>query len=195
MFFFSSQWTPISNNSVLPCSKYLITDKRLTTTKFNKDDILKIIRNLNVNEAHGHNDISIRMLKICDTVVTKSLSILINNCVDCGVFPDTWKMSHIIPTYKNNDKCYISNYHPGSLLPICGKISERIIYNSVFLYLEKNNLLTPNQSGFHPNNSCVHQLLSIVHRIYYDFDQNPSLEVRSNFLDISKAFDKVWSSF
>ena len=69
MFFFSSQWTPISNNSVLPCSKYLITDKRLTTTKFNKDDILKIIRNLNVNEAHGHN-ISIRILKICDTVVT-----------------------------------------------------------------------------------------------------------------------------
>ena len=195
MFFFSSQWTPISNNSVLPCSKYLITDKRLTTTKFNKDDILKIIRNLNVNEAHGHNDISIRMLKICDTVVTKSLSILINNCVDCGIFPDTWKMSHIIPTYKNNDKCYISNCRPGSLLPICRKISERIIYNSVFLYLEKNNLLTPNQSGFHPNNSCVNQLLSIVHWIYSDFDQNPSLEVRSNFLDISKAFDKVWSSF
>ena len=49
MFFFSSQCTPTSNNSALPSSKYFITDKRLTTIKFNKDDILKIIRDLNVN--------------------------------------------------------------------------------------------------------------------------------------------------
>ena len=49
----------ISNNSALPSSKYCITDKRLTTIKFNKDDILKIFRNLNVNKAHGHDNISI----------------------------------------------------------------------------------------------------------------------------------------
>ena len=60
------------------------------------------------------------------------------------------------------------------------------------MYLENNNLLTPNQSGFRPNDSCVNQLLSIAHKIYSDFDECPSLEVRSNFLDISKAFDKVW---
>ena len=99
-------------------------------------------------------------------------------------------MSHIIPTYKKNDKRYINNYHPVSLLPICSKIFERIIYNPVFLYLESNNLLTPNQ--FRPNDSCINQFLSIVHNIYSDFDEYPSLEVRSNFLDISKAFDKVW---
>ena len=61
-----------------------------------------------------------------------------------------------------------------------------------FLFLEDNNLLTPNQSGFRPNDSCINQLLSIVHSIYSDFDHNPTLEVRGNFLDISKAFDKVW---
>ena len=101
--FFSSQCTPISNNSVLPSSKYFITDKRLTTIKFNRDDILKIIRNLNVNKSHGHNGTSIRMLKICDSVVTEPLSILLKNCVDCGIFPDIWKMSHIIPTYKKKN--------------------------------------------------------------------------------------------
>ena len=78
--FFSSQCTPISNKSVLPSNEHFITDKRLTRIKFNKDDILKIIRNLNVNKAHGHDDILIRMLKICDTVVTQPLSILLNNC-------------------------------------------------------------------------------------------------------------------
>ena len=190
--FFSSQCTPISNNSVLPSSKYFITDKRLTTIKFNKDDIFKIIRNLNVNKADDHNDISIRMLKIRDSVVTEPISTLFKNCVDCGIFPDIWKMYHIIPTHKKNDQRYINNYRPVSLLPISGKVFERIIYNPAFLYLENINLLTLSQSGFCPNNSCVNQLLSIVHRMYSDIDENPSLEVGSNFLDISKAFDKVW---
>ena len=86
--FFSSPCSSISNNSVLPSSKCFITDKRLTTINFNKDDILKIIRNLNADKSHGHDDISIRMLKICDLMVTQPLSILLNNCVDCGIFPD-----------------------------------------------------------------------------------------------------------
>ena len=90
----------------------------------------------------------IRMLKICNSVVTEPLPILLKYCVDCGIFPDTWKMSHIVPTYKKKDKCYISNYCPVSLLPICRKIFERIMYNPVFLHLENHNLLTPNQSVF-----------------------------------------------
>ena len=53
-------------------------------------------------------------------------------------------------------------------------------------------MLTPHQSGFRLNDSCIYQLLSIVQSIYADFDHNPSLEVRLNFLDISKAIDKVW---
>ena len=83
-------------------------------------------------------------------------------------------------------------FTPVSLLPICGKIFECIIYNPIFLYLENNELLTTHQSGFHPNDSCIYQLISMIQNIYADFDQNPSLEVRGNFLDISKAFNKVW---
>ena len=93
---------------------------------------------------------------------------------------------------RKNDKRCINNYRPASLLSICGKIFERTLYNPLFLYLESTNLLTPHQSGFRSNDSCIYQLLSIVHSIYADFDHNPSLEVRGNFLDISKAFDKVW---
>ena len=53
-------------------------------------------------------------------------------------------------------------------------------------------MLTPYQSGFHPNDSRMYQLISIVHNIYAEFDHNPSLEARGNFLDISKASDRVW---
>ena len=77
-------------------------------------------------------------------------------------------------------------------MPICGKIFERIILNPIFEYLDKNSLLCQNQSGFPPFDSCENQLLSILHDIYANFDQHPTLEMRANFLDISKAFDKVW---
>ena len=188
--FFATQCTPLSNSSVLPSAINFKTHARLSSIDFDEEDILKIIRNLNVNKAYGDDNISIQMLKICDSVLVEPLSQIYKNCINSGVFPDIWKKSHIIPRYKKNDKCCINNYRPVSLLPICDKIFERILYNPLFLYLESNNLLTPHQSGFRPNDSCIYKL-SIVH-IYSDFDHNPSLEVRGNFLDISKAFDKVW---
>ena len=79
-----------------------------------------------------------------------------------------------------------------SLLPICSKISEKIIFNSLFEYLEDNKLLSWSQSGFRSGDSCVYQLLSVTHEICKPFDANPSLEVRGVFLDISRAFDRVW---
>ena len=60
----------------------------------------------------------------------------------------------------------------------------------MFTFFTENNLISPNQSGFRPGDSCVNQLLAITHEIYKSFDEG--LEVRGVFLDISKAFDKVW---
>ena len=76
------------------------------------------------------------------------------------------------------------------MLPICGKIFERLIFNEMFRFFLDNKLISTNQSGFKPGDSCINQLLSITHEIYKSFDDG--LEVRSVFLDISKAFDKVW---
>ena len=69
-----------------------------------------------------------------------------------------------------------------SLLSICSKI----------LKIDKNNLLNKNQSGFRPSDSCIHHLIGITHNIFSAFDANPSSEVRGVFLDLSKAFDRVW---
>ena len=88
----------------------------------------------------------------------------------------------------------IKNYRPVSLLSICFKIFEKVIFYSLFKYLDDNNLLNCNQSGFRPGASRVHQLLSITHEIYKVFDANPSLDVRGVFLDLSKAFDSVWDN-
>ena len=60
----------------------------------------------------------------------------------------------------------------------------------MFKIFTSNNLISPNQSGFKPGDSCINQLLSITHEIYKSFDEG--LEGRGVFLDISKAFNKVW---
>ena len=77
-------------------------------------------------------------------------------------------------------------------MPICGKDSVKINFNSVFVYLNNNNFLNSHQFGFRPGDSCIHQFISITHDIYKAFDTNPSLEVRGVCLDLPKAFDKVW---
>ena len=104
-------------------------------------------------------------------------------------FPINGKKANVVPVHKKGDKQMLKNYRPISLLPIAGKIFERLLYDRMFEFFIANNLISKNQSGFRPGHSCINQLLSITHEIYQSFDDN--LEVRAVFLDISKAFDKV----
>ena len=76
-----------------------------------------------------------------------------------------------------------------SLLPVCEKLLEKLTFNSILNFIDTRNVLSVHQAGFRPGNSCVHQLISIVHDIYNAFDVNPSPEVRGVFLDISKALN------
>ena len=119
------------------------------------------------------------------------LSLIFRGCIDTDVYLDTWKKSNIVPVHKKGDKQIVNNYRPVSFLPICSNILEKIIFDSIIRFLNKNKLLSNTQSGFRPSDSCEYQLLSIVHDIYKSFDCNPPLEVRENFSDISKAFDRV----
>ena len=82
------------------------------------------------------------------------------------------------------------NYRTASLLPICSKVFECIIYNTMFTYFMRNNLISENQSGVTPCDSCVNQLLAINHEIFSCFDDHCKVTVV--FLDIPQAFDKVW---
>ena len=106
-----------------------------------------------------------------------------------GLFPSERKKGNIVPIHKKGDKQVLKNYHPISLLPICGEIFERLIFNEMFRVLLEN-LVSLNQSGFKPGDSCTNQPLSITQEIFQTFDEG--FEVRSVFLDISKAFDKIW---
>ena len=98
----------------------------------------------------------------------------------------------MVPVHKKNEKNVKGNYRPISLLPIFGKILEKLIFDSLYSHLESHDLLNLNQSGFRPGDSTINQLLLITHTIFKAFDCNPPLDVRSVYLNILKAFDRVW---
>ena len=83
------------------------------------------------------------------------------------------------------------NYRPISLLPICYKIFERIFFKLSNFFVS-NNLITKDQSGFRPDDSTINHLIGIVNDIHKSFESRKSLEVRAVFLNIPKAFHKLW---
>ena len=111
---------------------------------------------------------------------------------DESVNPDMWKLANGVPIFKKGNKQLIKNYRPISLLCVCGKILQKIIFNNLYTYLHTSDRITQKQSGFRPGDPTTIQLLYILDEINQAFDSTKSFEVRTVFLDISRAFGKVW---
>ena len=139
--------------------------------RFPESDILKVIGKLDPSKAHGHDKISIRMLKLSDKTICKPLHMIFTSCLETGVFPIHWKKANVVPIHKKESKQLAKNYRPVSLLLICGKIFERLICNEVYSYLIDNNLISSHQSGSKGGDSHINQPLSITHEIYKSFDE------------------------
>ena len=84
----------------------------------------------------------------------------------------------------------MKNYRPISFLSAYCKMSESILYDSLFPFLNQNDLIYTSQSGFNPGDSFISQLLSITYEICHSIYEG--YVICGAFLDISKAFDKVW---
>ena len=102
-------------------------DATILAVDFEDQDILKIIRALDINKAHRYDNILTRTLTICDSSTVKPLSIIFRNFLKSSILLDNWKRSNIIPVNKKVNKQLMQNYHPVSLLPISSKIFERLI--------------------------------------------------------------------
>ena len=189
--YFILQCTTIDTGSEIP-QQTPATTTLINDFVISEEKILKIIRALNPNKAHGWDEISVRMIKLSDAALVPPLKIIFTNCFRRGIFPHIWKHANVVPVHKKNEKNVKANYRPISLLPVFGKLLEKLIYDSLYSHLVSCELLNPNQSGFRPGDSTVNQMISIMHTIFEAFDCNPPLDVRSVYLDISKAFDRVW---
>ena len=189
--FFVTQCQPFVNTSKLPIF-FPLTAEKVDICGITSEQISNILLDLKVNKAHGPDDISIKMIKLCGNDLCIPLKLIFNNILETGIFPNQWKKANVTPVHKKDSKQLIKNYRPISLLPIFAKVFEKIIFMHLYNHLIKNNLITKNQSGFRPGDSVTNQLIYLVHEISKSFNCDESLEVRSVYLDMSKAFDKVW---
>ena len=84
----------------------------------------KIIQNVDPNKAHGHDKISIRMIKICGKSFCKPLQLIFNQCIDTDSFPLEWKKANIDPIHKKGDKT-TDQFH-------CFQFAEKYLRDLIF---------------------------------------------------------------
>ncbi|GFW62661.1 probable RNA-directed DNA polymerase from transposon X-element [Trichonephila clavipes] len=155
------------------------------------DEIIHYIKHVNAKNAPGKDSITNRMLKNFPIKLILILTILINKILKFNHFPDNWKDAIIFPINKpGKDPHLASSYRPISLFSTNGKLTESIILHRLKNFINENNLLNPNQYGFTNKLSTFHPLLRLTEHISEDFQKKKS--TGAVFLDIQKAFDRVW---
>jgi hypothetical protein len=169
-----------------------ITDQRLSSIKTTPLEVSKILKSLKLGKANGPDGISNRLLKETSDAISAPLSILFNKSFDLAKVPQAWKKANICPIHKKDERSLVTNYRPISLLSCVGKVQERIVYTYLYKYFKANDLLTWKNSGFKELDSAIYQLVYITDKIYRALEAGK--EVTMVFLDVSKAFDRVWHS-
>ena len=136
--YFASQCTLINSNRTLHVNVQYLTDKRLSSFDFSEDDIMKVIQQLDPNKAHGQDNISIRIIKICGKSIFIPSRKIFEECLRTDTFPLEWKKGNLVPIFKKGDKQIYKNYRPVSLLGIFGKILD-LFLKKCFRFLSRTN--------------------------------------------------------
>ena len=163
------------------------TLEMITIVPKDVDDILKC---LNTNKAYGPDGISPKVLKEGGPALVPILTKLFNLSLTKGIFPSNWKMANVCPIFKKAEEFFTRNYRPISLLSTIAKVFERVVFKHLFNFFRTNFKISLWQSGFLPGHSTVTQLIEIYDEFCKAVEKGK--EIRVVFLDISKAFDRVW---
>ena len=109
--------------------------------------------------------------KIIKFEICKPLTLIINQTLSTGIFPDTLKIAKVIPLYKKGDKALLENYRPISVLPSISKIFERIIFNQINDHFTSHDLYYNGQYGFREKHSTQLPALELIDRITHELDK------------------------
>ena len=153
------------------------------------DEISKLISELEAKKATGPDGISAYLVKISCEVLAPMLTKIFNKCIKESIFPNLLKIAEIIPLHKGGEKTNSTNYRPISLLPIFGKLFEKVIAKRITNFFDKNNVITPHQYGFRRNHSTDLAVTEIHNKLLKNMDEGK--HTCTIFLDLAKAFDSV----
>ena len=153
------------------------------------DEIIKLTKDINIYKSSSINNISSRIIKDAFLAIPEKVCFLFNLSFNTGIFPRDWKCATIVPLQKEGSKSDVSNLRPVSLLPIPGKLMEKVVHERLLRYFENNNLLEEHQGGFRPGHSTIDSAVTLVDKIFKAMNDR-EITV-ATFIDLSKAFDTV----
>ena len=116
--------------------------------------------------------LSSTLLKVIAPVIIKPLTLLVNQVLNTGIFPDKLNIAKVIPIYKKGDPQPFENYRPISLLPTISKVLEKIIHKQLSSYFDEYGIFYPNQYGFGPKHSTEYATLELIVRIINKLNSN-----------------------
>ena len=141
-----------------------------------------IINKLKNKNSSGVDEISNKLLKAIGPELSKPLTIIINQCLLTGIFPDLLKIAKVKPLFKRGDACQL----PISLLPTISKVFERVIYSQLYTYFSENNLLSEQQYGFRAQHSTELASVKLVDNIITQMDSVHDVKTPvTTFCDLS----------
>ena len=138
-------------------------------------DVEKIIKSIKSKTSFGHDEITTKSLKRIAPVLINSITLIINQSLLTGIFPDDLKIAKVIPLHKKNDPSKMDNYRPVSLLPALSKLFEKVVHIQLYDYFKTNNLFFDSQYGFRGDHSTELAALELVDRIHIDLDKKTRL--------------------
>ena len=127
-----------------------------------EEEVLVILRKLQVDKSVGPDGISNKLLKMASRTLAPSMTMMFNKILSRGTFPRIWKQANVTPIHKKGSRQYVKNYRPISLLSCVGKILQRLLFNKLYAMCEERELLTWRNSAYKNNDSTVNKLIHIV---------------------------------
>ena len=135
--------------------------------------VKKAIMNLDLSKASGPDCIPVVVLKNCEPELSYILAELFNKCLKESCFPDCWKVSSVVPVFKNvGERSTAKNYHPVSLLSVISKVFEELVHNRIVDHLAKCDLFSDFQYGLRCSQSTADLLTVASDRIAMAFNRS-----------------------
>ena len=153
------------------------------------DRVVKIIEKFKPKTSSGPDGQSSKLLKAVGNTLAPTLSIIINQSLYSGIFPDRLKIAKVLPLYKKGENWLMENYRPISLLSTLSKVFERVVFEQLYEHLKSKKLLYQSQYGFRKDHSTELASVELIDHICKEMDKGDT--PFSIFLDLSKAFDML----
>ena len=155
-------------------------------------EVHKIIKSINITKSSGLDNINSMVIKETFAILLPEVTRMFNLSIQTTKFPDAWKKASVVPIPKTGDLTNIKNYRPISLLPLPGKVLEKLIHQQLSHHLESNALLASEQHGFRNGHSTLHSAAQLTNFVSKKLDRGTPTLVA--YIDFRKAFDCVQHS-